>query len=560
METGNLTKAALLCRVSTKDQEEGYSLEAQEKLLREYCVKNDFKVAFVWSFSETASKYEQRKKFKEFVKEVQRTKITHVVAEKVDRISRSGSRDAVLIDEWIDSDANRHVHLVKQSLVIHKHAPSTTKFVWGMHLAVAKHMSDNLSEEVLKASNVMLSRGIWPTITPIGYMRVKSDPVSPIQKDPKNSVLVEQLFHLYDDGDWSVQRLAEEFYRRGLRNSRGNKVLSTRIHQVLQDVFYIGQMKYRGKVWVGSHAPLVSNELFNRVQRRLTRRRGGTGAVAYQKHDHLMRGICTCQGCKNPLTWEIQRMKTYGSCRRKDKCSGRAMRSESDIEEVAIEKLRKLIVVDKDLAEWIFAAIQNVEGKGLGRDSETKEGIERSLLALSLKLGRLVDMRIDGELAKEIYDQKKESLEQEMHKLRSQLESQSDFARDRYVQHSQVFKQAQTFYRDYLASEPNRRRDILKQVFMDISVSRDEVNPLYAPRYQKLFEAVDATNRSKLPRNFDFSVRDFEQLKVGSHKQKSQPLRVGNTVWRAEWMEYLHDENVNLQNYGLLRNGSGSQF
>ena len=59
-----LTKAALLCRVSTKDQEEGFSLEAQERLLRDYCEKKGFVLSFVWSFSETASKYELRRKFK----------------------------------------------------------------------------------------------------------------------------------------------------------------------------------------------------------------------------------------------------------------------------------------------------------------------------------------------------------------------------------------------------------------------------------------------------------------------------------------------------------------
>jgi site-specific DNA recombinase len=541
MQASNLSKAALLCRVSTKDQEEGYSLEAQEKLLREYCVKNGFEVSFVWSFSETASKYEQRKKFKEFVKEVHRTHVCHIVAEKVDRISRSGSRDAVLIDEWVETDANRHVHLVKQSLDIHRHAPSTAKFVWGMHLAVAKHMSDNLSEEVQKATSVMLSRGIWPTKSPTGYIRVRDNLKSPIQKDPLKEGLVKKLFALYDQGDWSVQRLSDEMYALGLRNSNGNKIVTSRVHTMLQDVFYVGDMRFRGKIWPGIHEPIVSREVFDRIQRRLKRNLGGSGASAYQRHDHLMRGLCTCLACSFPLTWEIHRMKTYGNCKRKDKCSDRAMKSESNIETVSLEKLQRLIVVNKDLADWIYGAIQVVEKRQTNKTLSTSQDIDNRIQDLNRKLDRLVDLRIEGELTKEVYEQKRESLEFEIHKLKGRRQTQVELTREFYVAPSQVFRQAQTFYEDYIASEPPRRRDILKQVFKDIQVSRSEIKPLFRPRYQKLFEAVEATNCSKLPRNFDFSTKDFERIKIGSHKQKSQPLTVGNPVWLAVWGEYLRE-------------------
>ena len=57
-------RAVLLCRVSSKEQEEtGYSLPAQEKLLKEYATRQNFDVAKTFSISESAGGKKQREIF-----------------------------------------------------------------------------------------------------------------------------------------------------------------------------------------------------------------------------------------------------------------------------------------------------------------------------------------------------------------------------------------------------------------------------------------------------------------------------------------------------------------
>ncbi|MEK6839786.1 MAG: recombinase family protein, partial [Nanoarchaeota archaeon] len=66
--TNNLPKlkAVLYCRVSSKEQEEtGYSLPAQEKLLKDYAERKSFAIAKVFSVAESASGAKQRKVFME---------------------------------------------------------------------------------------------------------------------------------------------------------------------------------------------------------------------------------------------------------------------------------------------------------------------------------------------------------------------------------------------------------------------------------------------------------------------------------------------------------------
>ncbi len=96
-------KTILFARVSSREQEEtGYSLPSQEKLLKDYAERKDFKISKKFSISESASGKYQRKSFDEMLDYVKKNDIKIIVCEKVDRLTRN-LRDAVLINDWINS-------------------------------------------------------------------------------------------------------------------------------------------------------------------------------------------------------------------------------------------------------------------------------------------------------------------------------------------------------------------------------------------------------------------------------------------------------------------------
>src|SRR5574340_1147488 len=143
-------KSVLLCRVSSKEQEEtGYSLPAQEKLLSGYAESKGFEKAKVFSISESASGKKQRETFNGMMAYVNKNNVKVIVIEKVDRLTRN-FKDAVMIDEWLEKDPERQVHFVKDSLVLHLNSRSQEKLNWGIRIIIAKNNIDNLSEEVRK--------------------------------------------------------------------------------------------------------------------------------------------------------------------------------------------------------------------------------------------------------------------------------------------------------------------------------------------------------------------------------------------------------------------------
>ena len=95
---GQKTDAVILARVSSKAQEdEGYSLDSQVKLLQSYSETKNLRVVKVFKIAETASKEQSRKVFHELLEYIQANSIFHLVVEKTDRLTRN-MRDAVAIE------------------------------------------------------------------------------------------------------------------------------------------------------------------------------------------------------------------------------------------------------------------------------------------------------------------------------------------------------------------------------------------------------------------------------------------------------------------------------
>ena len=67
-KANNQNTTIILARVSSKAQEdEGYSLDSQLKLLQNYCDSKDLDVVKIFKIAETASKEQSRKVFHELL-------------------------------------------------------------------------------------------------------------------------------------------------------------------------------------------------------------------------------------------------------------------------------------------------------------------------------------------------------------------------------------------------------------------------------------------------------------------------------------------------------------
>lgn len=250
--------AVILARVSSKAQEdEGYSLDSQVKLLEGYCQNKNLNVVKVFKIAETASKEQSRKVFHELLDFLVKNNVYHLAVEKTDRLTRN-LRDAVAIDDWLQQDKDRMLHAVKENLLLHKEAKSDVKFMWNIHLAVANKYTNNLREEAMKGWAEKLAQGWLPAPPPVGYVTIVKDGKRIHVPDKKTRDRVCKVFELYLNPNHSLASITKEMALMGLCTRKGRPFAKSHVEKMLQNPFYIGINRFNGKDYPGAQEPIIS--------------------------------------------------------------------------------------------------------------------------------------------------------------------------------------------------------------------------------------------------------------------------------------------------------------
>src|SRR3989344_4317755 len=322
-------KTVLLCRVSSKEQEEtGYSLPAKEKLLKEYATRQNFDVAKTFSISESAGGKKQREIFNGMMAYVDKEGVKLLIIEKVDRLTRN-FKDAVMVDEWLDKDEERQVHFVKDSLVLHRNSRSQEKLNWAIRIVFAKNYIDNLSEEVKKGQKEKIAQGWLPTRPPYGYKTIGEKGHKIHIPDPDKSPFARKMFDWYATGNYSLRKLTTMLNEAGMRSSSEAKVTKSRIALYLSDPFYIGKIRWNDQLYSGNQETFINHEIFSKVQTILK----GKTTPKYRKHSYLFQGLIHCAECNGLITWENQKDHLYGHCNHYRGCTQSVWFKEQDVEQ-----------------------------------------------------------------------------------------------------------------------------------------------------------------------------------------------------------------------------------
>jgi hypothetical protein len=138
----------------------------------------------------------------------------------------------------------------------------------GIKVLMAKNYIDNLSEEARKGQQEKAEQGIWPTKTPLGYRNITgADGKKVIAVDPSVALIVSRLFEWYATGQYALKEVAMKARAAGLVYLKsGNPVPTSTVHSILRNRLYTGWFEWNGKLYQGRHEPLVSLELWERVQ------------------------------------------------------------------------------------------------------------------------------------------------------------------------------------------------------------------------------------------------------------------------------------------------------
>ena len=166
-------KAVILARVSTKEQEEGHSIDAQINRLRNYCERKELEVIKEFVLIESSTRGERPDFYKmiDFIK-TQNQKIA-LVCDKVDRLQRSFAEVPIL--EALRRSGKLVLHFNVEGQLLDENANSSQIMAYQMFVMMAESFTNSISDNVKRSFEKKLQEGTILGVAPIGYMNVRSE-------------------------------------------------------------------------------------------------------------------------------------------------------------------------------------------------------------------------------------------------------------------------------------------------------------------------------------------------------------------------------------------------
>jgi len=503
-----MNSSLLYVRVSSKVQEEtGYSLPAQEKLLKEYASKKEFSINKVFSVSESASGKQQRETFSQMISYANKNNIKIILCEKADRLTRNFA-DMVLIDDWLLEDAERQVHLVKDSLILHRDSRSQEKLNWGIRVLFAKNYIDNLSEEIKKGHNEKLRQGWIPNKPPIGYKTIGEQGHKTHIIDNDKAHFVKEMFELYASGNYSIKKLVEIMFENGLRTRGGYKLVKSRLHDIISDPFYYGMIRWRGEIYQGKQEPLISKGLFDMVQNVLNKK----NTPKYRKHFPTFKALLKCSECGGTITWEIQKGHWYGHCNHYKQCSQKGFIRQEKIEEQLISRFDNITIKDKNIADWVYEALKESHKDKIIYSENCLNDLNAQFKRVQNRLDALYNDKLDGLIDSTTYERKYKEFTQEKENLLDSIKRHNE-AGNKYLELGlDIFRLSQNAKSIYSKGTNEEKRRLLSIVFsnMSLDASKNVINTNYNIPFQLLSEKTKQLNSSKLQILSGINPKNFE--------------------------------------------------
>jgi site-specific DNA recombinase len=460
-------KVVMYARVSSKDQErEGFSIPAQQKLLREYAEQNGLTIAREFLDVETA-KQTGRPGFGAMLEYLRsEPSCRTILVEKTDRLYRNFA-DVVALEELSPT-----INFVKENTVLWKGSRSSEKLVHGFKVLIAKNYSDNLSEEVRKGMREKAEQGHWPSVAPVGY--VNNLATHQIEIDPVRGPLVTALFELYATGEYSVKGIVSRAREIGLTSSRSScPMKKAQIHRLLQNPLYVGDFRWNGRVLGGRHVPLVSRILFQQVQDILGRK--PRARLPKQKHPFM--GLLRCARCGCTITAERKKGKyVYYRCTAfHGSCGNQYIREErlADLLGTLVERIE----IPQEIAGWITERI-SVEQRSMDRSRrESLTMIRHRLSGLQAKLDRAYEDYLEGRISQAFWERKSAEWEQEQTTMNVEVERLSRPLPTIEISAARTLELAKGAHSRYLAQPYPERRRLLDAVLSNCSFDRGTLCP-----------------------------------------------------------------------------------
>ena len=384
----------IYCRVSSKDQVEGTSLESQERMCREYALRNDIEIVhepFI-DKGESAKTADRP----EFIKAItfcsdKKKPVNYFIVYKVDRFARNQ-------DDHVSVRATlRKFGTELRSVTEPVNESSLGRLMEGVLSSFAEFDNNVRTERTRIGMMEKVKQGIWQWQAPLGYYRAHKG--ANITPEPHNTGYIRLIFEEYAKGTHGYDSLAEFMAERGFRTRGGKKVYGQLIEKIIKNPVYCGiidafGLRIKG---TGTFTEIVGEDLFNQCQEGYRKKSKFEKRVASNPEFPLRRAVCAV--CDKSITGSFskgRKGKKYPYYHHHTKgCPNARSIPRQTFEQLFVEYLHEINPTSK--YEKAFRAIMmDVWQSNYKRFDEQKRQVNKELEKLEGERQKVFDLHRSG--------------------------------------------------------------------------------------------------------------------------------------------------------------------
>ena len=478
-------RCGIYVRVSTDDQRDnGYSIDSQLRMIKEYCEKNDYNIVDVYNDAGHSGKDLMRPEMQRLLADIKSKKIDKLIAIKVDRLTRNNYDGFWLLNYCEEHD-------VKIELILEPYDVSTAngEMIFGMNLVFGQRERKEIGARTKRAMEEMALEKIHPSKAPYGYIRNRE--TGHLEIEPIEAQVVKEIFELCKQGN-STRSIATIMKDNNAYLKQG-KWASDRIYKILTNAIYIGIFeygKYKRKpqdiLRVENYCePIIDEITWNATRNVLVKNRHSN----YGEYIHLFSGLVKCPICRNIMSssesfkYPNGKLKVYYHLRCKNhNCKGFGFHYNTEKIE---NKLKRIL---EELTIFMLSMDNEIITCNSTKSNDVKE-IEKAIEKLKLQEKRLVDLYLSSNLDVETINHKNNVIKKEIDKLgKKKISLDPDNSSQEYTvelikkldcveeNETLIFTSIKnigfTFLYDLLSREV--KRDMIHRLVSQIEITRDK--------------------------------------------------------------------------------------
>lgn len=496
-------KAAVYARVSTMEQaEEGYSIDEQTRVLREWCEREGYIVYKEYvDRGKSGKNIKGRPALQQLLSDAQQKTFDVVLVWKMNRFSRK-SLDLLSI---VDKLKGKNIGFRSYTEKYETESPSGV-LQFQMMAAIAEFERANTAENVKMGMLARAKEGSWNGGQVLGYDVVSTPSDNSKRKLSKlvvNEVeaqTVRKVFQLYTEGH-GYKYITGYLNQGGYRTKRNNEFSITAIKTIVTNPVYKGVIRYNvRRDWnekrrnninphpimeKGQHEAIISEEEWEKAQAIMKTRGGKPNRV--HSGEFPLTGILRCPMCGAGMVLSrttnrkkdgTKRVIEYYACGAWKNKGTTVCRSNGVRTDYADEYVLKKIANVANNEILIQQIVDKINGKNQDGDAPIRkeyESIKKSLDAIQSKKDKVLGLYEEGLIIKADLVTRLSSLNEEKERLTERItpiEKQMGQGPVREINFkivAQVMKNFIASYKEAMTRE--QRKQLLHLLIRQITIS-----------------------------------------------------------------------------------------